>query len=315
MRMRMRSAWCVAAVMACGVDAAAQVLDRAPYLQLATPTAVTISWRTTTAAAGRVHWGSSPGALAQQELQARVAGLESDISLLRVDLKASQDKARSAAADIEALCAALSELPQLVPTIVDYSYGLIPVIADAIKPDPSMSALIRSIREPHEQFLTMELGVANTLLYRRDTFSGTFDDLICQALLAERDVEIFQCGLRPVREAKQECPVVAGLPKVGGDFDGPVRGRGASACHPGGAAAAPADRCHPGWWSVAKWQAADAAIGSTRQAGWRLCLALQPLHPCAATAAATALPWKDQAARGRQPQPGQRGHGPDHCGP
>ena len=32
-------------------------------------------------------------------------------------------KPDTSVADIEALCAALSELPQLVPTIVDYSYG------------------------------------------------------------------------------------------------------------------------------------------------------------------------------------------------
>ena len=34
------------------------------------------------------------------------------------------------------------------------------------------------------------LGRTESLLYRRGNFNGTFDDLICQALLAERDAEI-----------------------------------------------------------------------------------------------------------------------------
>ena len=35
-----------------------------------------------------------------------------------------------------------------------------------------------------------ELGVTDSLLYRRGNFNGTFDDLICNALLQERDSEI-----------------------------------------------------------------------------------------------------------------------------
>ena len=34
------------------------------------------------------------------------------------------------------------------------------------------------------------LGTTESLLYRRGNFNGTFDDLICDALLAERDAEI-----------------------------------------------------------------------------------------------------------------------------
>jgi sulfur-oxidizing protein SoxB len=34
------------------------------------------------------------------------------------------------------------------------------------------------------------IGRAETLLYRRGNFNGTFDDVICDALLAERDAEI-----------------------------------------------------------------------------------------------------------------------------
>jgi sulfur-oxidizing protein SoxB len=74
--------------------------------------------------------------------------------------------------------------------IADYSYALIPVLADAIDPDPEMAELIREIRAPHEPMLRTELARSETLLYRRGNFNGTLDDVICQAMLEERDAEI-----------------------------------------------------------------------------------------------------------------------------
>lgn len=71
-----------------------------------------------------------------------------------------------------------------------FSYALIPMLADAITPDPTMAGMIAGIRAPHEAMLSTELGRTEGLLYRRGTFSGTFDDLICDAVLAQRDAEI-----------------------------------------------------------------------------------------------------------------------------
>ncbi len=34
------------------------------------------------------------------------------------------------------------------------------------------------------------MGTTDSLLYRRGNFNGTFDDLICQAMLEERDAQI-----------------------------------------------------------------------------------------------------------------------------
>jgi S-sulfosulfanyl-L-cysteine sulfohydrolase len=72
----------------------------------------------------------------------------------------------------------------------DVSYGLIPILADAINPDPEVAALIAGIREADEAMLGTELARTEGLLYRRGTFGGTLDDLICDALLSERDAEI-----------------------------------------------------------------------------------------------------------------------------
>ncbi len=74
--------------------------------------------------------------------------------------------------------------------IKDYNFRLIPVFSDAITPDPEMASLISDIRKPHEEKLNRVLGQTESLLYRRGNFNGTFDDLICQALLSERDAEI-----------------------------------------------------------------------------------------------------------------------------
>jgi len=71
-----------------------------------------------------------------------------------------------------------------------YEFRLIPVLSDVIAPDPEVAALIREARTPHGATLDKVLGRTESLLYRRGNFNGTFDDLICQALLAERDAEI-----------------------------------------------------------------------------------------------------------------------------
>ena len=74
--------------------------------------------------------------------------------------------------------------------VADYRFKLIPVFSDVIKPDPDMAALIDGIRRPHADVLNKVLGRTDSLLYRRGNFNGTFDDLICEALLQERDAEI-----------------------------------------------------------------------------------------------------------------------------
>jgi sulfur-oxidizing protein SoxB len=74
--------------------------------------------------------------------------------------------------------------------IKGYRFKLIPVFSDAIAADPSMTAKIAAVRAPYEAMLRETIGRTETLLYRRGNFNGTFDDVICDALLGERDAEI-----------------------------------------------------------------------------------------------------------------------------
>jgi sulfur-oxidizing protein SoxB len=71
-----------------------------------------------------------------------------------------------------------------------FRYKLIPLFADAIAPDAEMTAAITKVRAPYAKDLARVVGQADSLLYRRGNFNGSFDDVICAALLKERDAEI-----------------------------------------------------------------------------------------------------------------------------
>ena len=72
----------------------------------------------------------------------------------------------------------------------DYRYRLMPVFSNFIDADPEMTALIERIRAPHAGRLGEEFAVADTLLYRRGNFNGTFDQLICDAQRIVGDARI-----------------------------------------------------------------------------------------------------------------------------
>ena len=74
--------------------------------------------------------------------------------------------------------------------IKGFKYKLIPVFSDIITPDAQMAEVIDDSRKPYQAELSKVLGRTESLLYRRGNFNGTFDDLICQALLKEREADI-----------------------------------------------------------------------------------------------------------------------------
>ena len=74
--------------------------------------------------------------------------------------------------------------------IKQISNRLIPVFSDAFKPDGEMAAEIARQRAPFAKDLARVLGTTHSLLYRRGTFNGPLDDVICDAILTQRDAEI-----------------------------------------------------------------------------------------------------------------------------
>ncbi len=81
--------------------------------------------------------------------------------------------------------------------IAGHRYQLLPVFANLLKADPAMAALIDRLRAPHAARLGEPLARSEALLYRRGNFNGSFDQLILEALMREKDAPIaFSPGFR-----------------------------------------------------------------------------------------------------------------------
>ncbi|MEL7278093.1 MAG: 5'-nucleotidase C-terminal domain-containing protein, partial [Pseudomonadota bacterium] len=74
--------------------------------------------------------------------------------------------------------------------MMGYRTKLIPIFADVIAPDAEVAAAIDAERAPYLEEMTEVVGRTEGLLYRRGNFNGSWDDLICDALISERDAEI-----------------------------------------------------------------------------------------------------------------------------
>ncbi|WP_087691049.1 MULTISPECIES: thiosulfohydrolase SoxB [unclassified Pandoraea] len=80
---------------------------------------------------------------------------------------------------------------------VDFRYKLLPVFANLLPADAPMQALIERVRAPFAAKLAEPLAVTEGVLYRRGNFNGTFDQLLLDAVMAEKDAEIgFSPGFR-----------------------------------------------------------------------------------------------------------------------
>ncbi|QIE47208.1 thiosulfohydrolase SoxB [Pseudohalocynthiibacter aestuariivivens] len=74
--------------------------------------------------------------------------------------------------------------------MMGFRHKLIPIFSDVITPDPEVATLIDEQRAPYTDQLNEVIGQTDSLLYRRGNFNGSWDDLICDALLSEREADI-----------------------------------------------------------------------------------------------------------------------------
>jgi len=74
--------------------------------------------------------------------------------------------------------------------VKDARYRLLPVYSELLKPDPAMKALIEKHHASHAKTWTDKIAAADRLLYRRDNFWGSMDQLLCNALRGELNAEI-----------------------------------------------------------------------------------------------------------------------------
>ena len=74
--------------------------------------------------------------------------------------------------------------------MMGFRHKLIPVFSDVIAPDPTVAGLIDDQRAPFKDQLDEVIGQTDGLLYRRGNFNGSWDDLICDALMSEREADI-----------------------------------------------------------------------------------------------------------------------------
>ncbi|GAB4036790.1 MAG: thiosulfohydrolase SoxB [Rubrivivax sp.] len=78
-----------------------------------------------------------------------------------------------------------------------WQYKLLPVFANLLPADAAMQGLIDRIRAPYAAKLSETLAVTDGTLYRRGNFNGSWDQLICDALIEAQGAQIaFSPGFR-----------------------------------------------------------------------------------------------------------------------
>ncbi|MGB6329075.1 MAG: thiosulfohydrolase SoxB [Halarcobacter sp.] len=74
--------------------------------------------------------------------------------------------------------------------VVDHKFTLLPIFSDLIPEDPSMKKYIEDVRAPYLKELTREIATTEETLFRRGNFNGSWDQIICDALIDVKGADI-----------------------------------------------------------------------------------------------------------------------------
>lgn len=74
--------------------------------------------------------------------------------------------------------------------IKDFKFTLLPIFSDLIAEDKAMKKYIEDVRLPYLKELTREIATTEQTLFRRGNFNGSWDQIICDALLEVKEAQI-----------------------------------------------------------------------------------------------------------------------------
>ena len=74
--------------------------------------------------------------------------------------------------------------------IKDFKFTLLPIFSDLIPENKEMKKYIEDVRLPFLKELTREIATTDTTLFRRGNFNGSWDQIICDALLEVKEAQI-----------------------------------------------------------------------------------------------------------------------------
>ena len=81
--------------------------------------------------------------------------------------------------------------------VQDFRYKLLPIFSNLLPADAGMQSFIDGVRAPYKDKLGEKLAVSEGLLYRRGNFNGSWDQLICEALMEVKGADAaFSPGVR-----------------------------------------------------------------------------------------------------------------------
>ncbi len=74
--------------------------------------------------------------------------------------------------------------------IKDFKFTLLPIFSDLIPENKAMKKYIQDVRAPYKKELSRKVATTDVTLFRRGNFNGSWDQIICDALLEVKDAQV-----------------------------------------------------------------------------------------------------------------------------